>query len=268
MRNVILGICSMVLCGNSALLAEQRLPPVAVLVELFTSEGCSTCPAADAVLEELARQPVEGAVVIPLAHQVDYWDDLGWKDPFASKQSTQRQYEYANAFGGAQVYTPQMIVDGATEFSGTKAATARAAIGKAAQISKAKVELKVEPGANAHERTLTAVISDLPKLSVGNTAHIMLAITEDNLQSDVSRGENAGRKLSHVAVVRRIAGAAIIDPRGKQGDTTGEGPVTYKTAVPLDQNWKEKDLHAVVFVQEHKTRKIIAAATISLAPVP
>ena len=103
--------------ANAVAPGDGRRTPV--VVELFTSEGCSSCPPADRLLARLEReQPVEGAEVVALAQHVDYWNDLGWADPFSSHEASERQGEYAEAFGKDGVYTPQMIVDGRTEFPG------------------------------------------------------------------------------------------------------------------------------------------------------
>ena len=120
-------------------------PSTPVLVELFTSEGCSSCPPADALLSRIGQtQPVRGADIIALEEHVDYWDRLGWKDPFSSEAATDRQGDYGAAFGGSQVYTPQMIVDGRTEFVGSSDPDALRAIRTASQAPKPAVRLSWE----------------------------------------------------------------------------------------------------------------------------
>jgi hypothetical protein len=179
-----------------------------VLVELFTSEGCSSCPPADRLLARLAaEQPVPGAFVVPLALHVDYWDRLGWKDPYSSAAFTERQGAYAARFGNAgQVYTPQMVVDGRTEFVGNDESAARRAIAAAAKEPRAFVRLErgADPG------TVRITVAGVPAASP-----ILLALTEDPPASDVTRGENAGKKLAHVAVARDLRVVGVADERGR-----------------------------------------------------
>src|SRR5438552_1164309 len=127
----------------SAGLAETQR--TSVLIELFTSEGCSTCPPADALLARLANeQPVTNVQLIALEEHVDYWNNLGWTDPFSSRDWTERQYVYAGALKNRNPYTPQMIVDGTLEFVGNQPPRAREAILKAA--SSAKIPVMLAPG--------------------------------------------------------------------------------------------------------------------------
>jgi hypothetical protein len=118
--------------------ADARVP---VLVELFTSEGCSSCPPADKFLEKLDRQPISGAEMIVLSEHVDYWNHIGWKDPYSSHIYSDRQSVYATRFGLDSVYTPQMVVDGATEFVGSDMALADKALAKAFNMPKIRVRL-------------------------------------------------------------------------------------------------------------------------------
>jgi hypothetical protein len=161
-----------------------------VLVELFTSEGCSSCPLADALLSRLGRtQPVQGADVIVLEEHVDYWDRLGWKDPFSSEAATERQTEYGEAFGGNQVYTPQMVVDGRAQFVGNSEGDALRAIRAASQSAKPAIELSWGPG-----DVLAIKIEPLAQSGdqTANQAELYLAVAENRLHSDVKRGEKCG----------------------------------------------------------------------------
>ncbi len=239
---------------------------VPVLVELFTSEGCSSCPPADEALTRLEQmQPVTGAQIIALGQHVDYWNRLGWTDPFSSAAFSQRQSDYARAFGKDGVYTPQMIVDGRTEFPGGNVNLARNAINEATKTPKAMVELTrtdSAPAANAPaaktgDAPLQIRIGNMPAVSEGDTAEVMLAITESNLRTDVPRGENAGRRLRHASVVRQLRLLGVFDPQ--QGKAFAAAPV-----INIGKGVRREQLHAVVFVQERLSRRVLGAAMIAL----
>ncbi len=219
-----------------------------VLVELFTSEGCSSCPPADEVLMELARsQPVPGALVIPLSEHVDYWNHLGWADPYSSKLFSERQGTYAAAFGGSGVYTPQVVVDGRVELIGSDQRAVQRAVANAAR--EPKLEIAVSRGsAPSSLRVRVEPSTALPKAA---GATVILAIAEDDLHSQVSRGENSGRRLSHTAVVRRLQVVGVL-PEGK----------TFDEEIPaaLDPSWKLEHLSAVAFVEEGSSGRILGAA--------
>ncbi|MDQ3172844.1 MAG: DUF1223 domain-containing protein [Acidobacteriota bacterium] len=236
--------------------------PMPVIVELFTSEGCSSCPPADAVLIELEKtQPVPGAEVIALGEHVDYWNRLGWTDPYSDAGFSARQSEYAQAFGRDGVYTPQMIVDGQAEFIGSNMNKAREAISKAARAPKAAVQVSLAPnpaGKKTDAIALLVRVENVPALSAGDTAQIMLAITENDLRSQVSRGENAGRSLRHIAVVRQIE--VIGSPA-----TEGGSAFTAEPIVTIANGWKRDNLRAVIFVQERRRRRVLGAQAIGLA---
>ncbi len=180
---------------------------VPVLVELFTSEGCSSCPPADRLLARLAsEQPVPGALVVPLSLHVDYWNRLGWADPFSSAAFTERQGAYAARFGNAgRVYTPQMVVDGRTEFVGSDERAARRTI--EAEARESRTFVRVVPDGAASVRVTVA--------GAAAGSDVVLAVVEDGLSSDVTRGENAGRTLAHTAVARRLAAVGSADSRGR-----------------------------------------------------
>src|SRR5437879_1796212 len=175
-----------------------------VLVELFTSEGCSSCPPADALLERLDRsQPVNGADLIVLSEHVDYWNDIGWKDPFSSHEYSERQSAYAAQFGLGSVYTPQMVVDGRFEFVGSDERRANEAIKGAGKSRKAPVSISFASG-DREAATVHIEAGPLPSSVAVHPAGVFLAIADNSDESQVSRGENAGRTLQHVAVLRNL----------------------------------------------------------------
>ncbi len=241
--------------------AEVKTVPV--LIELFTSEGCSSCPPADEALTRLEQtQPVGGAQIIALGQHVDYWNRLGWTDPFSSAVFSQRQSDYARAFGKDGVYTPQMIVDGQKEFPGGNMNLARRAIDEATKTSKASIELTRTEDTTAQAAKTAAVplqirVENMPAISAGDTAEVLLAITESNLRTDVPRGENAGRRLRHASVVRQLRPLGIFDPQ--QGKTFAAAPI-----INIGKGVKREQLHAVIFVQERLSRRVLGAAMIAL----
>jgi len=223
-----------------------------VIVELFTSEGCSSCPPADLFLQKLVdTQPVADVQIIALGEHVDYWDRLGWKDRFSSAALTARQQAYGDGFRTDSIYTPQMVVDGRVEFVGTDVNAARRALEKSRDVRHGVMNLKAdgEPGSAAVRVSVS--LSGLPPLEGNDRADIIVAVTEDRLRSDVKRGENEGKVLSHVAVVRYLAtiGAASSDA------------TTLTASVPFAADWKRENLHVVAFVQARRGRAILASAT-------
>jgi hypothetical protein len=227
---------------------------VPVLVELFTSEGCSSCPLADVALARLERtQPVAGAEIVPLSLHVDYWDRLGWADPFSSASFSARQSDYSRAWGENRVYTPQVVVDGRVELLGSDETKARSAVEEAARLPKAAIELV--PAASGERASLRIRVRALPAVTPGDKAELLLAITEDRLASDVARGENAGRRLAHSAVVRDLAVVGTLQPGA---------PFETQRLLRLKTEWKVSALHAIAFIQERKSRKVLGVARISI----
>jgi len=207
---------------------QPRGPEGPVILELFTSQGCSSCPPADRLLAKLATGPHVAA----LSFHVDYWNDLGWADPYSQAAWTERQHHYARALGDARVYTPELVVGGVVGIVGSNTSQVQAAIGKtprpallAAAASWTKDSLEV---------TTTAPTD----------AEVLVAVWESERTVKVTRGENIGKALSNARIVRRLERVATA---GKQGTIT----------VKLDPAWH--DVGAVVFAQRSDQR-IVASA--------
>ena len=221
----------------------------AVIVELFTSEGCSSCPPADKFLGQLRQGAApNGVEVIPLGFHVDYWNYLGWQDRFSSHAYSQRQEKYAGKLHLDGPYTPQMVVNGSEQFVGSDSGRARSAIARAA-ASASQASVEITP--SAPDKLLARV-----KAPAGVSGDVWLAITEDNLSNKISAGENDGRVLRHSAVVRdfRLLGQF------------SNGIFQSEVLLKLEKDWKRADLHAVVFVQEPGEGKISGAAAVKLQP--
>jgi|HubBroStandDraft_4_1064222.scaffolds.fasta_scaffold67007_3 hypothetical protein len=234
---------------------DRRVP---VVVELFTSEGCSSCPPADQLLARMDRsQPVAGVRVIALEEHVDYWNSLGWTDPFSSSQYRFRQNDYGRKFSAEGIYTPQMIVNGQAQFVGTDGDRAAQEIARAALQQSIVLELKATPKASDPDLVDLSVKVTNTEPGKAHNSNVYLAVTESDLSSNVQRGENSGRLLRHAPVVRSFGVIGKIDARGA---STGAITDTLK----LPREWKRENLRAVVFVQERDSFKITGAAITDL----
>ena len=245
MRSRALGLSLIALLSASGLTrAQSTADRVPVIAELFTSEGCSSCPPADGLLEMLLQeQPIKGVYVIPLSEHVTYWDHQGWKDPFSAQQYTVRQQQYGLRFNIESIYTPQLVVDGARELVGSDKRAIERALADQAKTPKPVL-------------TVTATVADGslnmaaagPGLTAEKDADLVFAVTEDRLVIDVPRGENAKRTLKHSGVVRWLKSAGAV----------GSSPAT--ATVKLAQEWHRENLRVVAFVQSRKDRRVVAAA--------
>ena len=216
--------------------SQRRMP---VVVELFTSEGCSSCPPADALLARLDReQPVSTAEIIVLEEHVDYWEQDGWHDRFSSSQYTDRQNQYAPRLKFDSVYTPQMVVDGATQFVGNNGPRAYQAIVAAAQTPKITLSLSTPVLDGRHVGSSVsspASASPLPK------ADLYAALVEPKATTEVLRGENGGHHLEHAGVVRSLQRI------GKLQDLAS-GAVKFNLTAPAGV--APTNMRVVVFAQE------------------
>jgi hypothetical protein len=227
-----------------------------VVVELFTSEGCSSCPPADTLLKELSEtQPVGGAQVVALEEHVDYWNQLGWADPFSSNQYSLRQSDYAASFKNSGVYTPQMVVDGSKEFVGSRGREARATIEEAARQVKTPVGLKEIAGDHDGSTAIEITIPASSGEGNGKQGEVWLAVTESDLRSDVKAGENSGETLQHSPVVRTLR---------KVGDLGSREGANLQTSIKLEKKWKSENLVIVVFLAEKHSGKIFGAAMLKM----
>ncbi len=213
----------------------------AVLVELFTSEGCSSCPPADRLLAELDRkQPVPGTTIVVLSEHVDYWNQLGWSDPFSSHQWTERQDEYGRQFGLDSIYTPQMVIDGDIQTSGGDGRAVLSAIERSAR------QPHIEIAISSLQRSSDGVHLEFTAgAAKGVTVYAVLA--DDSDRSSVARGENAGRILDHVAVARSLVRVADLQPI----------PLDKTTTLALPRDDANQHLRVVLFARENKNGHIV-----------
>jgi hypothetical protein len=233
--------------------AELRSP---ILVELFTSEGCSSCPPADAFLEQLDKsQPIAGAELIVLSEHVDYWNHDGWRDPFSSSLYSERQNAYAVRFHLDGPYTPEMVVDGGIEFVGSDVRLAERAFGGAENFPKIGIRLSNVILDATNTLGFHIETDALPSSSHSHGAEVYAAIVIHHAESDVLRGENAGHHLAHTNVVEHLQKLGSL----LRGHAFSKD-VTFKIKPGADKN----NLQFVAFIQEPYQGKVLGATVQSI----
>lgn len=245
--------------GSAAPSAPSGDRPIAI-VELFTSQGCASCPPADRLLSKLAESgPYEGRV-LPLSFHVDYWNYIGWQDPYSSAQWTARQKQYAQkAFHTGRIYTPQVVVNGKAECVGSnEAAVLERVRGALAEASAARVSLSLDPltpEGQLHLRASANLLRDAGKAEGGARPDLDLwvAVYESGLSTEVKAGENSAKVLRNDRVVRRFE--KVLSLPGKAGSKK-EGELR----LGIDKRWKASELGVAAFLQDPATLAIYAAA--------
>jgi hypothetical protein len=231
--------------------AEEDASRVPVLLELFTSEGCSSCPPADRLLQYLdTKQPVAGADLIVLSEHVDYWDSSSWRDRFSSPQFTARQQEYTNKYHLNGVYTPQLVVDGQFGLVGSDARGATSAIRQA--IREPKIPIAISNVTRDGDRVKAHI--DLPEGSQnfkGGRGILFVAIADNRAESHVGGGENSGRSLAHVAVMRILKQVGVIEL---------DGASAKDVSLTIQRGADVTGMRFVAFVQDTKSGHVLGVA--------
>lgn len=230
-------------------------PQRVALIELFTSEGCNSCPPADFWMSRIAVENRDPLRLVPLAFHVDYWDYLGWKDRFAQAAFTQRQHLQAQRNRARMVYTPQFLLNGRD----LRRANADSRLSERlsaiqAQTPGATIDLSQRPGEGHTFITMTA---SARVASTPTTLQGFIALTQDNLVTHVRTGENAGRQLKHDAVVRELVGPIVFD---------GAGRARWSGDIALDPRWPVRDLSIAAFVQNADDGDVLQAMRVALCP--
>lgn len=220
-----------------------------VVVELFTSQGCSSCPPADEGFSSWGREFFEKNIAIPLSFHVDYWNYLGWKDPFSQAVFSARQKKYASVMNLKNIYTPQLVINGQEEMVGTHFSSAIKFIQKQSK-KKSPVVLNVK--AKLNEPVIETNISIQPQ-SKNNfeSMDLMVVIFENNLITQIHRGENKGLRLVNNFVVRYIENLGSIDLTK---------PSIQKNNLQWQNHWIKKNIGIVVFLQKNHSQEIISSA--------
>jgi hypothetical protein len=248
-----LAVLILAVCSASAPFGQVGVSPnttaTPILVELFTSEGCSSCPAADTLLERMdTSQPIPGAQLIVLSEHVDYWNHDGWKDPYSSSLLTDRQSAYVRALGLNSPYTPQIIIDGASELRGGGPKVSEI-LQRAAAVPKLAVRLD-SVSVDANTPTVLKARIEVRGDSAKHNADIFAVIALDHAESQVLHGENGGRHLTHVAVVQELTKVGRLE-KGKS--------FNQEVQLKLKTGTDPKNIRFIAFVQESGLGHVLGA---------
>jgi hypothetical protein len=228
-----------------------------VLIELFTAEGCSSCPPADHFLRQLdAAQPVPGAHLIVLSEHVDYWDRQGWPDPYASKAFTDRQVAYERKLKMSEPFTPQFIVDGAVDMSLSHRERIKDQLLKAAAAAKIPVTIEsLSVGGGAAPAINGMVSVAMP--AGDRPCDLFVAVALDHADTQVLRGENRGQHLTHVAVLRELVRIGTAEPGAASSQSF---------SIALRQGVDNAPIRIVAFLQQPGSGAVRGAAEQTLSP--
>lgn len=235
--------------------ARGAMDKPVVILELFTSQGCSSCPPADTLLSRIGRERFAEGAVIPLAFHVDYWNSIGWTDPFSSRQWSERQGRYSAVRRTSQVYTPQLVLNGGAEVVGNDERAVRAEIArqlKAPRAGAVAIE-KVTPDARGVSLDLSASLNSSSPVSSGD---VYVVLFESGVTTAVKRGENSGRKLTNDYIVRSLTKGFSI----RKGSATE----THSLTIPIDPSWQRKAIGVAAFIQDPQTLAIQGATSRAL----
>ena len=222
-----------------------------VVLELFTSEGCSSCPPADALLSDLGSSTKS---VIPLAYHVDYWNHLGWSDPFSSHQWSERQSAYVQALNLDGEYTPQMVIGGRWQCAGSDGGSIAHAVDAARSTSPlGRTSIQTSLAAAGSRKLQVKVNAQLLSAAGPGRLVVMLAIYENGLVSKIGAGENGGREITYDYTVRKLLPAFELD-------ATQPGSFVQEMTIDLDPSWSLDHLGVAAFIQDPTSLRIEGAS--------
>ena len=223
-----------------------------VVLELFTSEGCSSCPPADALISEIGSSTKS---VLPLAYHVDYWNHLGWADPFSSRQWSERQSDYARAMNLDGEYTPQMVIGGGWQCGGSDAGSIERAVAAARSASPlGRTSIQTSLTSAGSRKLRVKVSAQMLSTATSGSQVVMLAVYENGLVSKIGAGENGGREITYDYTVRRLLPVFELD--------SGKGASASKELnIELDDSWSLNHLGVAAFIQDPTSLRIEGASS-------